>query len=697
MKNHLYSYRRLFYAGLLGGILLLMGFFAPASEEVGGVTAVKANTQRTVMVHLFEWKWTDIAQECENFLGPKGFAAVQVSPPQEHVQGSQWWTRYQPVSYQIESRGGTRAQFQDMVNRCNAVGVDIYVDAVINHMSGVGSGTGVNGSSFGNYSYPAVPFGYGDFHHCGRNGNDDIANYQDRWEVQNCELVNLADLDTGKNYVRDQIAAYMNDLIGMGVAGFRLDASKHMDTNDIAAILSRLNGNPYIFQEVIDQGGEPITAGEYFQNGDVTEFKYSVNLSNQFFSGQIKNLSQFGTAWGFMPDDKAVVFVDNHDNQRGHGGGGHIVTFQDGTLYDLTNVYMLAWPYGYPKIMSSYAFSNGDQGPPSGNVYNGSNPQCFNQWQCEHRWQPIANMVAFRNTTAGEPVQNWWDNGNNRIAFSRGSKGFVMINREGSGLSQSFQTGLPAGNYCDVISGEPTSNGCSGDTVTVDGSGFATVTASAMDAVAIHVNAMAGGGGGGTAKTYPSVNVRGTNNGWSNTAMTLVSDYTWQTTVTFGSTSNERFKFDIYGDWSLNFGDTNADGVANQSGADIAITQGAGDYTITFNDNTKAYTVTKNGGNGTCTTATVDFSVSNATTYMGQNVYVVGNIPELGSWNTANAVQLSATNYPTWTGSVAGLPANTTIEYKYVKIDGGNVTWQSGANRTVTTPCNGSTSVNDSW
>ena len=37
-----------------------------------------------VFVHLFEWKWNDIADECENVLGPLGYDAVQVSPPQEH-------------------------------------------------------------------------------------------------------------------------------------------------------------------------------------------------------------------------------------------------------------------------------------------------------------------------------------------------------------------------------------------------------------------------------------------------------------------------------------------------------------------------------------------------------------------------------------------------------------------------------------
>ena len=33
---------------------------------------------RVAMVHLFEWKWTDIAAECERFLGPRGYCGVQV-------------------------------------------------------------------------------------------------------------------------------------------------------------------------------------------------------------------------------------------------------------------------------------------------------------------------------------------------------------------------------------------------------------------------------------------------------------------------------------------------------------------------------------------------------------------------------------------------------------------------------------------
>src|SRR5438552_17722893 len=88
-----------------------------------------------VVVHLFEWKWTDIATECETVLGPAGFKAVQVSPPQEHsiTPSHDWSERYQPVRYNIaRSRSGTQPQLTDMVALCAAVGIGLSVDAVIN-------------------------------------------------------------------------------------------------------------------------------------------------------------------------------------------------------------------------------------------------------------------------------------------------------------------------------------------------------------------------------------------------------------------------------------------------------------------------------------------------------------------------------------------------------------------------------------
>lgn len=99
---------------------------------------------RSVVVHLMEWKYSDIAKECEEFLGPYGYGGVQVSPVHECAVINNpyrpWWERYQPVSYDIVSRSGNESQFQDMVDRCNKVGVRIYVDVVLNHMTMAESG-----------------------------------------------------------------------------------------------------------------------------------------------------------------------------------------------------------------------------------------------------------------------------------------------------------------------------------------------------------------------------------------------------------------------------------------------------------------------------------------------------------------------------------------------------------------------------
>jgi len=412
------------------------------------LTGGAAQSHAGAFVQLFEWKWNDVAQECENFLGPKGFSAVQVSPPQEHIQGNAWWTRYQPVSYQLQSRGGNAADFANMVSRCNAVGVDVYADAVVNHMAN-GSGTGSGGSSYssGSLSYPQ--YSGPDFHSaCDINSGDYGGN---AGRVRNCRLVGLPDLNTADNYVQSTVAGYLNQLINLGVKGFRIDAAKHIAPGDISGILSRVNGSPYVFQEVIDLGGEAVSANEYTGTAAVTEFRYSASIGNVFKNQQLSYLNNFGESWGFLGGGSAVVFTDNHDNQRGHGAGGaNVLTFKDGSLYNLANVFMLAWPYGYPKVMSSYAFNNADQGPPSSSVYQNGVAQCGGAWICEHRWSSIANMVAFRNNTDGAGVDHWWDNGSNQIAFGRGGQGFVIINRQSNALNRTFSTGMPDGRYRNV-------------------------------------------------------------------------------------------------------------------------------------------------------------------------------------------------------------------------------------------------------
>lgn len=200
----------------------------------------------------------------------KNFIRLKISPPNEVrvIEDNPWWARYQPVSYILTSRSGNENQLADMISRCNAAGVRIYVDIVVNHMTGYKDGEtiGTAGSvvNYGERNYPSVPYGPEDFH-----PSCDIQNYQDPVQVRNCQLSSLADLDQSVPHVRQMIVNFLNKLVDLGVAGFRMDAAKHMWPEDLKAIYGELNNlneefgftansRPYIYQEVIDLGGEPV-------------------------------------------------------------------------------------------------------------------------------------------------------------------------------------------------------------------------------------------------------------------------------------------------------------------------------------------------------------------------------------------------------------------------------------------------------
>ncbi|XP_069825113.1 pancreatic alpha-amylase-like [Dendropsophus ebraccatus] len=484
---------------------------------------------RTTIVHLFEWRWDDIAEECERYLGPNGFAGVQISPPNENVvitdPSRPWWERYQPISYKICTRSGDEQQFRDMVTRCNNVGVFVYADAVINHMCGSGYGKETTcGSPYNaeTKDFPAVPYSYRDFNDgkC-KNEHGAIENYEDEKEVRDCRLENLLDLATGKDYVRGKIAEYMNHLIDIGVAGFRYDASKHMWPGDLKAISQQLHNlntqwfpsgaRPFIYQEVIDLGGEKVSADQYLDVGFVTEFKYGVDLGaviRKLEGKKMADLKNWGEEWGLIPHYRALAFTDNHDNQRGHGAGGSsILTFFEARSYKMAVGFMLAHPYGLTRVMSSYSwprtFVDGEDiynwiGPPmnpDGSIKHvpiNADSTCGDDWVCEHRWRQIKNMVIFRNTVNFQPLTNWWDNGGNQIAFGRGDKGFIVFNNEEAGMDVTLNTGLPAGTYCDVISGQKEETRCTGIEINVSDNGSASFRISNLAEdpfVAIHVGA----------------------------------------------------------------------------------------------------------------------------------------------------------------------------------------------------------------
>ncbi|KAJ7885418.1 alpha-amylase, partial [Mycena leptocephala] len=436
---------------------------------------------------LFEWPWDSVASECTSFLGPAGYGYVQASPPNEHITGTQWWTDYQPVSYTLTSKRGNRAQFSNMISACNKAGVGVIADVVLNHMTS-GSGVGFAGNSYSKYSYPAVPYNSSQFHYCNGNTAADISNYNDAYNVRFCELVGLADLAQEQTSVRTIMAAFLNDLLSLGVAGFRIDAAKHMSPTDLAAIRSLVRGSFYDTQEVIYGAGEAVQPSQYVNTGDVIEFRAPSTVQT-YFTGSpgiaaLVTPSPMGAAWGFVDSSIANYIMANQDTER---GGTSLTSQSPNNAYLLSAIFMLGFNYGTPTVFSGYDFSSYDAGAPQNSAgYTNAVTCSSNGWRCEHRYPGIANMNAFHNAVGGAPLTNILAGTSQQVAFGRGAIGFLIINNDASAWTNTWTTSLPPGTYCDIIhdtTADPST--CNGPSYVVSSTETLSASVAAHDALAI--------------------------------------------------------------------------------------------------------------------------------------------------------------------------------------------------------------------
>jgi alpha-amylase len=136
-------------AALVAATTLALGLTLTAPTADGAAPRHATPTQEPgVTANLWEWNWNSIANECPR-LANLGYDGVQVAPPQNSVKRTElgngsdtvlhpWWEVYQPVTYDLTSRMGNETQFKAMVKTCRSKGVKVYVDAVINHMTGQG-------------------------------------------------------------------------------------------------------------------------------------------------------------------------------------------------------------------------------------------------------------------------------------------------------------------------------------------------------------------------------------------------------------------------------------------------------------------------------------------------------------------------------------------------------------------------------
>ncbi|MGN6606641.1 MAG: alpha-amylase [Jatrophihabitans sp.] len=499
--------RRLLAAGLTS-VLAGVAVTATAVDAPAATPSARSahHVIRDVQANLWEWNWPSIAKECTTVLGPAGYSGVQVAPPADSLSRDYtssdapilhpWWEVYQPVDYRLTSRFGTATQFRDMVATCRRAGVKVYVDAVINHMTGQGH-TSYTGVEYTHFDYPGL-YTSANFHHKGTGPNDcpsasgGVDDFNDYHQLTKCELLGLADLRTDSAPTRAKIVAYLNRLLAIGVSGFRVDAAKHIGVADLITIRNSLHDTidgtrPQWALEVFPGSPGEGSQLSFTRAGTVLGFDASYQLKNAFKSytadgtGNIAGLRVWGEQAGLVPSSKSLVFVENHDTER----GSDTLSYKDGATNIIANEFLLAYGYGTPQVYSAFAFTNSYDSPPATAAGYVTNTTCGKGWVCVDRNRGVLGLVRFHNAVGHAPVRHVFSRIDNVLGFSRGDQGYFLVDNAKTARTVTVQTGLRPGRYCDVVHGGKRHGTCLGAMVRVRADGTATMTVAGKDAIAI--------------------------------------------------------------------------------------------------------------------------------------------------------------------------------------------------------------------
>jgi len=248
--------------------------------------------------------------------------------------------------------------------------------------------------------------------------------------------------------------------------------------------LGRLSRRPsYITQEVYYSGGAGVLPSEYTGIGNVQAFQFAFDLKSAFETDGISSLQNLENK-GWLSGSSSNTFVVNHDTER---SSATLTASSPSNMYTLAHILMLTHPYGTPTVFSGYSFSNSDDGGANGGYGTCTDNGGSNGWTCQHRWTAIAGAVRFHNEVGSEQMTHWVSPSSQRIAYGRGSVGFVAINNEDSTWKNKFSTSLPAGTYCDMVTGNLSSGRCTGSSINVGSDGSFTTSVQTRNAIVIHI------------------------------------------------------------------------------------------------------------------------------------------------------------------------------------------------------------------
>lgn len=256
-----------------------------------------------------------------DYIKDLGFDAIWISPVVDNLDGGYhgYWARNWE---QLNQHFGDEQALKNLVSECHKRDIWVMVDVVANHVAPVGNDFG-----------QIYPLNRPEHYH----QNCDINDWNNQWQVENCRLAGLPDLDQGNSYVRQYLKDWIKNLVQKyNFDGIRIDTIPEVPKD----FWSEYGQAAAVFQMGENFNGNPAYVGDY-QNHVTGLFNYPMyySIKDAFMYG--KSMRGISDRWNeeaqhFKDIDALGIFVDNHDNARFLNGRNDQRLFKGALAFALT-------------------------------------------------------------------------------------------------------------------------------------------------------------------------------------------------------------------------------------------------------------------------------------------------------------------------------------------------------------------------
>lgn len=439
----------------------------PTFESAREANGLAKEMNYGAILHAWMWSANTIKAHMDE-IADAGYTSIQTVPMStikgpEHgmVFTENWYYVYQPSGTGIGNKViGTEAEIKAMTEEAHKHGIRVIADAVINHFTSDWNAVESGWKNSNNF--------HSDWGNCGASGpgsiRGDAINYSNRWQVTQCHLLGLLDLNTQSQSVANGMKDYLVRAVAAGIDGFRYDAAKHIELPNEFDQYSPYydtilpNGAQYQYGEVL-QGDSGLNAPAYpalfdkysTNGGGNTGSKYgglmrAVVQDKNLDAGRVGSLQGDG-----VRNNQLVTWVESHDT------------------YANTNEYSsqlsawqirMGWGIVGSRAGGSPLFFNRPVGSGGSNPRFAERSSLGDAGDDEWKHPEVANVNKFRNAMEGNAEYLRNCQGNNCLMIERyktdgnsNNDGVTVVNMDGDKNLAGMDTMLDDGEYVDQVYG----------------------------------------------------------------------------------------------------------------------------------------------------------------------------------------------------------------------------------------------------